>query len=432
MTFQGRDFAFDSPASAVAGLIVRIAARARGVQAVPLAEARGRVLADPIRLDRDSPPFSASAMDGYAVSASTIERVLAAAGDGPVKLTIVGESRVGFEPPDLASTPLPLGWAVRIVTGAGVPPGADAIIRREDAVESSSGAVLVSREAARRVQAGDHVRHRGENAAAGAVVLEAGSVLTPAAIGLLASVGFSAPRVFGAVRVSVITTGDECVPCEGSPTPFQIRDSNGPAITAMLRSQRWIDVPSVSHVGDDDDGALESQIREVSSFADALILTGGVSMGHRDRVRSALEGLGAQIVFHGLPQRPGKPMLAASVPRSDRTSCVVFGLPGNPVSAMVTCTRIVLPVLAALGGATRTPPTLSPRFVSLADPDDTTLNLWWHRLVRLDAEGRVRLVDSRGSGDVIAAGRSDGFVEIPPSTRGRDLGSSAPFFAWPT
>jgi molybdopterin molybdotransferase len=262
--------------------------------------------------------------------------------------------------------------------------------------------------------------------------LHRGEVITAAALATLAAVGITRPAVLPRLRLAVITTGDELIPPDHLPSLFQLRNSNSPAMRAILASHAWANITQVSHIRDDEDlvGALE----HACGFADAVVLTGGVSMGHRDPVRDAVEQLGAEIVFHGLPQRPGKPMLGAILwrptPPTART-VPIFGLPGNPVSALVTCVRVVLPVLAACAGAKRTPPQCLPRLIEVRNPDGRTLDLWWHRLVRLvvDADGlpRVELIDVRGSGDIVAAGMSDGFVEVPPGTSSAIL----PFYAWP-
>jgi molybdopterin molybdotransferase len=198
----------------------------------------------------------------------------------------------------------------------------------------------------------------------------------------------------------------------------------------------------------DDDADLTAALRsaigagepEMRRGAEAVILTGGVSMGHRDSVRSAVELLGAEIVCHGLPQRPGKPILTAVLNAGEGGGVApvpIFGLPGNPVSAMVTGTRIVLPVLTACAGAVGTPAALAPRLVELAVDDGKRLNLWWHRparlVVRADGTPLAELIDTRGSGDVVAAARSDGFVEMPPARASlRDNTSRVvPFYSWP-
>ncbi|MBL8763814.1 MAG: molybdopterin molybdotransferase MoeA [Phycisphaerae bacterium] len=467
MGFRGQDYAFDSPAAAVAGMISRLAdaGAARPPEAVAIDAARGRVLAEDVRADRDSPAFDYSAMDGYAVRAADVEAVWRSAEAGAsITLAVVGESRIGAAPPVLPSEPPGVGVgaaAIRIVTGAAIPQGTDAVVRREDVVEHAEGSaahgeritsISIAPNVAARggVRVSDNIRRRGENARAGDVVLEAGAVLNAAALGTLAAVGCVRPLVRPRVRVAVITTGDELVPPEGAPGPYQIRNSNAAVIRALLAPWAWIEVVSIPghpsvHVVDDE-GVPDAVLRTAIGHIDAIVLTGGVSMGHRDPVRAAVEragGAGAgkvEIVFHGLPQRPGKPMLGAVVRRAGGATAPqplpplpIFGLPGNPISAMVTCTRIVLPVLAALAGASaaRAPALGTQGLVRLANPDGRSLALWWHRLVRLNAAGEAELIDARGSGDIIAGGRSDGFIELPPASTPAPS-ALVPFHPWTT
>jgi len=489
MSFRGQDYAFDSPTAAVAGMISRVmhGGAGRPSEVVAIDAARGRVLAEDVRADRDSPAFDYSAMDGYAVCAEHVDATWRSAEAGAsITLAVVGESRIGNAPPVLSGELHRAGMsvatagvqarAIRIVTGAAIPSGADAVLRREDVVEHGAGMAtdrecitsisLTPSAATRRgVRVGDNIRRRGENARAGETVLSAGTVLTAAALGTLAAVGCVRPRVHPRVRVAVITTGDELVSPQATPSPFQIRNSNAAAIRAVLESHAWIEVVTradgtVMHAGDEE-GELDELLNAVIGHTDAVVLTGGVSMGHRDPVRAAVErcgaiaggasasgadASGAEIVFHGLPQRPGKPMLGAVVRRACGATVdarvPVFGLPGNPISAMVTCTRIVLPVLASLAGACadQAQVVCVPRLVTLANPDGKSLDLWWHRLVRISAvggTGMVELVDGSGSGDIIAGGRSDGFIELPPTNAahcamsGRDMPALVPFYPWP-
>jgi molybdopterin molybdotransferase len=463
MGFQGREYAFDSPAAAVAGLIARAAGVdgaaciARSAEAVGLGAARGRILAEAVLCDRDSPAFDYAAMDGYAVRAAEVRAAANDArrrGEVAITLAVVGECRIGAAPP-----PLPAlgrdseahGVALRIATGAPIPTGelgADTIIKREDVVEhgvGGSGTALAVRtvtlglDAAERLGGGEFVRRRGENARAGDECLASGAVVTTASLGALAAVGCATPRVFHRLRVAIITTGDEVVAPHESPGPFRIRNSNAAAIASIVASHAWMEVVLAAHLPDDAD--LGGAVREATATgvgAEAVIMTGGVSMGHRDPVRGAVESVGADIVFHGLPQRPGKPMLGAMLARRVGAGVPIFGLPGNPVSAMVTCTRIVLPVLAACAGAMRTPATLGPRMVRLSGDDGTRIGLWWHRPTRMiasdDGIARVELVESRGSGDIVSAARSDGFVELPPGPVCPDPVRAAalvPCYLWP-
>ncbi len=476
MGFRGQEFAFDSPAAAVAGLISHLTQRdedgtvvgmdggaGRTSETIPLAAACGRICAHSVACDRDSPAFDYASMDGYAVRAAD---VLAAAayvvrvGGSAVTLTVVGESRIGAAPPPLTMVGLcaeSSAPALRIATGAPVPSGehgADAIIKREDVTELEAAEdnlhrgvrkVTLTLEVAKRVIAGEYIRQRGENARMGDEVIPQGEILSAASLGALAAVGCATPRVFSRLRIAVITTGDELVTVTETPGPYQIRNSNAASVGAVLSPLGWVEVVQIAHLTDD--ANITAALREAMEppiAAEAIIVTGGVSMGHRDPVRAAVEGVGAEIIFHGLPQRPGKPMLAAMCGtcgtrgRHNNTLVPIFGLPGNPVSAMVTCTRIVLPVLARLAGACRTPAALLPRLVPLANDDHKQIGLWWHRPVTLhtrdDGVTIAHIVDTRGSGDVISAARSDGFVELPPATQPlRSAGSEilVPFYPWP-
>lgn len=439
MTFRNQPYAFDSPAAAIAAMIAHIRAHGtpRPSEFVDLEDAAGRILTAPLYADRDSPAFDHAAMDGYAVSAAAIRD---AAAGGEIKLPVVAESRIGCPPPPLNNP----DHAIRIATGAPIPAGADAVIRREDVVEETSReepsadrsnpvpaevrSIRVSTERAERIKTGENIRRRAENAHAGSLLLNSGQVLSAAAIGTLASAGDARPRVFRRLHVAIITTGEELVRPDQAPGSYQVRDSNGLSIRAILSSQRWIDAGMVAHARDE--AEVNGLLNATVQIADAVVLTGGVSVGHRDPVRATIRALGGRIAFHGLPQRPGKPMLGAWLDMGGKR-VAIFGLPGNPVSAMVTCTRIVLPVLARCAGIERNPPALLPRTIRLTNYDGRTLDLWWHRLARLTPGPsdlpQAELIDAQGSGDIVAAGASDGFVEIPPGQAHETM----PFYAWP-
>lgn len=427
---------------------------------VSLAEGCGRVLAADICSDRPSPAMDYSAMDGFAIRTTDLARGVPTDAANPPVFEVVGEVRIGREPPVLP----PTGWrtpssacaiegggtpacaplpALRIVTGAPIPPGADAVVMREHTRDVSSGTCpcfTIDPQRLGAVSPGANIRRVGENARAGDIVLRAGQVISAAAVGTLAAVGRVRVPVSARVRVAVFSTGDELVDVAGTPTQWQVRDSNGPALAAFLASRPWLAPMPVGRLPDEP-GLLRERIAAALAQADALLLTGGVSMGDRDFVPRVLRELGAEVVFHKVPQRPGRPVLGAVVPASSMSSSTasaaeaarpkpVLALPGNPVSVLVTARRIALPVLAAMAGIPSE--RLGPRAaVRLSNPDGKSLPLWWHRLVRLagvDATGVVcaELVDLRGSGDLIAAGGSDGFVEIPPG----EVGGSGVFFGW--
>lgn len=459
MGFRGQDYVFDSPEAAVRGLIERVGGVAgggtvgRGVEHVSLVESNGRVLAQAVSSDRDSPAFDCSAMDGYAVRVSEIRAAAAKArarGEGSVVLKVVGESRIGTRPEGLVWSGDSDGAgavAMRIATGAAVPEGefgADGIIKREDVEERFEGeeelggkvkAVRVGVDVLDRVVVGEYIRRRGENARAGEGVVGAGEVLTAASIGALAAVGCARPVVYTRLRVALVTTGDEVVGVDDQPGAFEIRNSNAVAIAAMLSSQAWVEVVRVEHAKDDADlaGVLRRLVGgEVS--AEAVIITGGVSMGHRDPVRGAVEAVGAEVVFHGLPQKPGKPMLGAVYGGEGGRRVMMMGLPGNPVSALVTCRRVVMPVLAVMAGSGRVPVSMEAKRVVLRGDDGQRIALWWHRLVmmRMGEDGALcaELIENRGSGDLMGAARSDGFVELQPRVEGAVLGGVGTLVAY--
>ncbi|MGD9689898.1 MAG: molybdopterin molybdotransferase MoeA [Phycisphaerales bacterium] len=399
---------------------------------VSLARAGGRVLAQRVVADRPSPAMDYSAMDGFAVRADDVAGPGAGGtrseGRGP-RLRVLGELRIGREPPALPAEP---GAALRIVTGAPIPAGADAVIMRERtrAVDgggsAGDGATEIEIDAAhaREVCAGMNIRRTGENAAIGAVLLEPGMEVTAPVAGVLASVGAGEPRVHRRVRVAILSTGDELVDptSKVAPTQWQVRDSNAPALGAMLATRAWIEVLPAGRLPDDR-AAIVREVGETLARVDALLLTGGVSMGERDFVPGVLAELGVRTLFHKLRQRPGRPVLAGV----DRRGVPVLALPGNPVSVLVTARRLALAALRRRAGFAQPDP--PPARVLIVNPDEKSIDLWWHRLASLEpgVEGRARLVDARGSGDVVGAGRSDGFVEMPPGAKGPGPWA---FYAW--
>lgn len=378
---------------------------------VPLERAPGRVLAAPLHADRASPAVSVSSMDGYAVRLADLRFALAATNSGehasPCRVPICGEVHIGREP-----APLQPGAAMRIVTGGALPLGADTVIKREESIElePQRASVEFRQHAVHAAAHGQFVRRAGENLSANALVLDAGSLVTPAVAAALACFGHAQVPVHRRVRVAVLITGDEVLPASAAPTPWQLRDSNAATLRTMLAAPAWIELTESAHVPDEPE-QLSRAIERLLQGCDALILTGGVSMGVRDFVPGAITRAGGRVLFHKVRQRPGNPILGAR----SASNQPIFALPGNAVSVMTTARRLVIPSLAHLAGLSPPRPTPS---VELADPDQATIELWWHRPVRLNTGGRAQLVDSRGSGDLVAAARSDGFIELPPGAQG--------------
>lgn len=408
-----------SPAEAVDGARARLSPL--GAEDVPLANATGRVLAEQVRTDRDSPALDMSSMDGFAVRMADLDAMASPEGL-PIAQGAGAEAAIGQAP--IAMRP---SHAVRIVTGGPVPHGADAVVRHED-VDAVNGRARL-RIASTGVQRGSFIRRRGENAAAGHRVLAPGTLIGAAAIGALATFGAATVRVQRRVRVAIVVTGDELVGAESTPAPWQVRDSNGAVLTSLLAARPWVEVLVRRHATDDAD-ELARTLASAADAADAVILTGGVSMGHRDHVPEAVRRMGASTVFHRLPQRPGRPMLAAVLPACNgRSALPILGLPGNPVSVMVTARRLAIPMLGRLAGLQ------DAEFAAPAchaDGDDgATLGMWWFRLVSehvtASGERRLRLLPTKSSGDVATAASSVGFVEVAP---GRGSAGPNPFHHW--
>jgi molybdopterin molybdotransferase len=394
---------YASPDAAIDALVAQLTEVS--AETVGLAQAHGRVLAAAVLADRDSPACDVSAMDGYAVRIADLASGACA---------VEGEASIG-QP----ITSLPAERAMRIFTGGPVPVGADAVIKREDVNESPDRIEL--RMAADSIERGVNIRRRGENLHAGAEVVARGAVATPAAIGALAEFGVAQPSVYRKVRVGIITTGDELRAIHQPVEPWQIRNSNSAALAALIGGAPWLAVVEQAHARDDR-ASIASALEDLLPACDALILTGGVSMGDYDFVPDAVRDAGGRVVFHRLPIRPGRPVLGAATPDGK----AILGLPGNPVSALVTARRIALPALRTMSGAGRGDAG-ADAIVRLANPDDRSLGLHWFRPARRIAPDRVELVASKSSGDLASAATAGGFVELRPGESGQ---GPFPFYSW--
>ena len=296
-------------------------------------DALGRVLAEPVVSTRTLPPADCSAMDGYALRAAD---VAGASGERPVALPVAFEVAAGHGAPRAIAP----GEAARIFTGAPLPPGADTVVRQED-TEAAGGRVRVRIAA----EARDHVRDAGEDVRAGDVVLEAGHVVRAAELGLLASLGRTIVAVHQRPRVAILSGGDELVEPDEDPSGGRIVSSNSYTLAAHCL-EAGAD-PVYLGIAPDTPEALERLLR-AGLRADVIVTSAGVSVGDHDYVRPVLERLGCTLHFWGVRMKPGFPLAFGSF--AGERGPLVFGLPGNPVSASVTFEQFVRPALRRMTG----------------------------------------------------------------------------------
>ena len=385
------------------------AAEPLGVEVVPLDDAQGRILAEPVAADRDTPPTDRSAMDGFAVRAdeATAGETLQVRGELPA-----GGSGEGIQ--------VERGTAIRIFTGAVIPEGADAVIMVEATDEDRARRTVTLRESVRR---GQHIRPRGEDGRAGGAVLETGSRVGPAEIAALASVGRSRVAVGRRPAAAVLSTGNEVVGVEETPAPHQIRNSNAPMLAALLGGEGA--VARVHGTVADDLDALAAAVGAVSD-ADLVVLSGGVSVGDYDLVEEAARRRGYEVLFHNVAMRPGKPILAAR-----RGRRLLFGLPGNPLSAFAGFHVFVAPVVRRLMGD----PHLRPRRLraTLAEAVRQRPGREGYVLARLawpEGVPVVAQVRSASSGDVLSLARANAFIVVPAEAASLEAGALVDVMAW--
>ncbi len=366
------------------------------IERVELLAAARRVLAASVVADRDIPPFPRSTRDGYAVRAADL-------GNVPTTLEVIGEIRAGAKPEEIPVS-VERCQAVSIMTGAPVPPGADAVVMVE---YTSRRGVRV--EISKAVAIGDNVVAQGAEARQGSRLLDKGIVLNEAAIALAASVGTLRLDVYKRPQVAVITTGDEIVGLDTVPGPTQIRNSNSYSLGVQIG--RAGGDPVLLPIAADERQRLREIIEE-GLQSDVLLLTGGVSMGRYDLVEQVLAELGAEFFFTGAKIQPGRPVVFGRLPTEHK---YFFGLPGNPVSTMVTFELFARPMIEALAG-------MSPRkltFVHARLKSEIHIKTGLKRFLPAVLSGEfenseVELVAWQGSGDIAAVARANCYAVIPP------------------
>jgi molybdopterin molybdotransferase len=397
---------------------------------VEIGRASGRVLARPLFADRDMPPFARSTRDGFACHAREAS--------AHVPLTVAGLTRAG----DLPAGELHPGLAWEIMTGAPVPPGADAVAMLEH-VETVNGQIRLAPN--RSLKPGANIVAQGAQARKGAELLRAGTAISVAQVALAAACGHSALEVFARPRVAILSTGDEIVPIKSLPGPGQIRNSNGPMLAAMVVAaggEPWI-LPTAA----DNSRALDSAVAQAME-ADLLIVTGGVSAGKFDLVEPALARAGARFHFTGVRIQPGKPLVFGELPKRPgehgslapstsakttlrsavATHLPFFGLPGNPVSSAVTFLLFAAPVLAMLAGNIEASPRFAlARLTTLAENAKAGLTRFLPAKCTFGSGGgipEVSLVSWQGSGDIGAMALANCFLMLPEDARHPEPGAT--------
>jgi molybdopterin molybdotransferase len=365
-----------------------------GTEKVGLLRAARRVLAESLYADRDFPPFPRAARDGYAVRASDLIHL-------PATLEVIAEIRAGAAPEELPKR-VESGEAVAIMTGAPAPPGTDAVVmveyttRKQDYVEITRG-----------IRAGDNIVPAGSEAHKGDLLVGPGAHLTEAAIAVVASIGKAELQVYSTPKVAVLSTGDEVIPVEAQPGPNQIRNSNSYSLAAQILAAGA--EPVLLPIAPDEPSKLSALIRQGLQY-DLLLLAGGVSMGKYDLVEEVMARLQAGFFFTGAQIQPGRPIVFGRA-----LDKYFFGLPGNPVSTMVTFDLFVRPVIDALAGLTPRKLIFLHAHLKAEIKTKTGLKRFLPAILSGEFEHvEVELAGWHGSGDIATTARSNCYIVIPP------------------
>jgi len=374
---------------------------------VSLDHALGMVLGTEVTADRDLPPFNRATMDGVAIHSASFAK-------GIREFDIVGVQPAGVRPAALKDP----GQCVEIMTGAVVPHEADAVIPYEDVSIHNGKAAVKTAE----VSAGQNIHYQGKDAIKGSVVLSPGRRISAAEVALFASVGLTEVKVYATPSVAVVSTGDELVPVNVKPEPWQLRTSNGHALSAALQT---MGIPaSMLHLSDNVNTIAEN-VRRILDEHDVIIMSGGVSKGKFDYVPDALVKNGVQKQFHQISQRPGKPLWFGR-----GNGKTVFALPGNPVSTFMCFYRYVKPWIERSLHLT---PSASSATLGSDFQFKPQLTYFLQVNVRFEAGRLVAMPDAGGgSGDFTNLTTVDGFLELPMEKSDFKSGEVFPYFPFRT
>jgi len=367
--------------------------------AMELLDALGTTLAEDVVADRDVPPFRNSAMDGYAVRGADVATA-------PVDLRVIGDIAAGGAP----SRTVGAGEAMRIMTGAPMPDGSDTVVRVED-TDNRTDTVTITVA----TMPGTSVRAAGEDLKRGETILRSGTVLRAAEIGVLATLGRPSVRVVPRVRVAVLSTGDEVVELDAPLRPGQIRDANRYSLASAARAAGATPVPLgiVRDTADD----LRRALRAAAAQADVIVTSGGVSVGDHDHVKPVVDELGS-MDFWSIAIRPGRPLAFGEI-----GGTLIFGLPGNPVSALLGFELFVRPALLKMAGRSLLH---RPRMTATLDGTlDTPPGLrFFARGIHDPQAGTVRTTGPQGSGILRSMALANSFIDVPETVRHLDRGAT--------
>jgi molybdopterin molybdotransferase len=388
-------FAFGGPMMSVDEAVALIASRVQAVQeieAVSLANADGRVLAETVVASMPLPPFTNSAVDGYAVRSEDLPLA------GKQAFPVVGRIAAGA----VAEEPIKPAQAVRIFTGAPMPAGADTVFMQED-VKVENGQVFLPAG----LKAGANVRLTGEDISAGASALPSGTRLRPQDVALIAALGLTKVHVRRRIRVAVFSTGNELVAPGAERVPSQLFDSNRYMLIAMLGRLGC----EVSDLGilPDDRASLAQSLRKASAGHDLILTSGGVSTGEEDHVKAAVEAIGSLVLWR-VAIKPGRPVAMGVIEGTP-----FIGLPGNPVASFVTFTYVVRPTVLALLGAPQDHPIANPMRAAFAYKKKLSRREYVRVNVRRAGDGMLEALKfpREGAGLLSSLVETDGFVELP-------------------
>ncbi len=373
-----------------------------GVERVELEQSLGRVLAEDVHANRDLPPHDISAMDGYALRSADLSNI-------PAVLEIIEDIKAG----DLPSKSLASGQCARIMTGAPLPQGADAVIRVEDTEAKPDNGVQINHA----VNPGDDIRRRGESMFNGEVVLTSGTEITPGVIGVLATVKLAQVRVYRRPRVAILSTGNELEGLDEPVDPNKIPDAN--SYTLVAQAQALGIEPVLLGIARDDPDELARYLRCGLEY-DVLLVSGGTSVGVHDYVRPTIEALGAQMLFWRVAMKPGHPVAFGKVGEK-----IIFGLPGNPVSSMVCFEQFVAPALRRMMGYARScRRTIAARLTHDVRHQPGRTEFIRVMLEKEDDGYAATSTGAQGSGMLLSMARADGLAVVPWDSAGLAAGST--------